>query len=100
MSAVPIKHKPASLLPWSIGDHHEIFGANPPSGPMARRRMVSGARKSADDKADAEHAVHAVNAYPKLVEALRATCFDPELIGLAECRRQAAALLREIGEST
>lgn len=48
---------------------------------------------------DAAYIVHAVNTYPQLVGALRACCFDPELVGLDQCRSNATALLRELGES-
>lgn len=106
MSAV--KHQPASALPWIVGMSGEEI-AHTDEGeecdlfdsaalPHVPQRHVS---------ADVSYAVHAANAYPKLVEALRnlhAGWRDvPDDMQVPECLNdgrfdEAAALLRDLGE--
>lgn len=112
--------KPATPLPWEfdaepgslsgwIGqpDTEEREGTVVAS-PEPHGRMAMSARKNATkvrvlderSKQDAAYIVHAANAYPKLVEALR-TLIDADREG-ALCNDQFAAAidtLRELGEA-
>jgi hypothetical protein len=93
------KHSPATSLPWAEPVNYgaskfEIQGQN------SRLATI-------DKLPDAAYIVHAANAYPKLVEALRETLRDRltqanlhQLPPGIRARLEAArALLRELGEA-
>ena len=91
MSAV--KHTPATPLPW-IADTHRINDCNGQN--IARADNQFG--DNIDHVQDAAYIVHAANAYPRLVEALR-LCLATDGHGLStKGELPARALLREFGE--
>ena len=106
------KHSPATSLPWVTeklrapnGGTYYRCGSESDSGPVVQ---VFGTMSGAyDAHANAAYIVHAANAYPKLVEALRETLRDrltqanlhqlPP--GIRSRLESARALLRELGEA-
>jgi hypothetical protein len=82
-----VKHKPRTPLPWTFNKHSGYVFAQA----EGQHTVVARADRSPGDTG---YATHAANAYPKLVEALRA-CEDGSLEGLM----RAKALLRELGEA-
>ena len=103
-------HKPATPLPWFIEPAtpydicapDQFIGADRMSQAIAHvtadglyRRGVTAGALIDEAKGNAAYIAHAANAYPKLVEALRAVVKDDPTIGeLMDAR----ALLRELGE--
>lgn len=98
-----IRHQPVTPLPWQTEldlDSVDIVG------PLEQHLFIGrGGSETLEERAkDSDYAVHAANAYPKLVEALRET--SKELRGLAEkfslsspgAEHDADALLRDLGE--
>jgi hypothetical protein len=99
-------HKPATPLPW----HADLRGA-PKSQPRiaCTAKNLHGAECSSalgivPAIADADYIAHAANAYPRLVEALRAleqACYvygQESQVPHLPVLQQAGALLRELGE--
>jgi hypothetical protein len=85
-------HRPGTPLPWRVGDAgHGVFG--PPNGKPAPE-MVADVRRADNCR----FIVHAANAYPKLVAALKdlQACADP--VRDAKELKATRALLRELGE--
>ena len=102
--------KPATPLPWT----HSGAAIRCPGYPQANGSFTLAC--TGDDetphndaqaqKSDAAYIVAACNAYPKLVEALRATvqtadefAQEHQLAGESACITVARALLRELGEA-
>ena len=89
------KHSPATSLPWDGPVNYGVSKFEV-QGPHSRLATV-------DKLPDAAYIVHAANAYPKLVEALRG------IVEQVECMNAqgafgadydtARALLRELGEA-
>jgi hypothetical protein len=79
--------KPATALPWEQDDEAQVCAGN---------LVVAVSYMRPADVADqnAAYIVHACNAYPKLVAALRAV-YD----GVPLSRINAGVVLRELGES-
>lgn len=86
------KIRPATPLPWEVDEEATICGNN--SAVAFTRR-----RESAYMDEDAAYIAHAANAYPKLVEALRALHKEAgDFYGTTKNMRKARALLRQLGE--
>ena len=100
--------KPATPLPWA----HEQIGVSDAGpngvdvfdiGPVDHEGCMRVRVATVADE-DAAYIVHAANAYPKLVEALRSLVKAEEEYGdqgnvaINEAWMPAAALLRELGE--
>ncbi len=94
------KHAPATPLPWNVEDNGRLIVA--PNTTLPRYR---------DSAADAAYIAHAANAYPQLVEALRAMIEHPNPGAVADPMKRhkmqaeqiaacgnARALLRSLGE--
>ena len=94
MSMTPVKHQPATPLPW--GSEIDAMIAK-----CDAAVLKSEYRKATDEIAGfvqghRDYIVHAANAYPKLVEALRYILAHPD--DKAQ-RERGANLLRELGEA-
>ena len=101
--------KPATPLPWSQqGDHvvsygHRLVGAIADSTQSVYKPLRIGSDHWDAGMTDAAYIVHACNAYPRLVEALRGifdadTRADMSLRQKQDARKAAGELLRELGE--
>lgn len=115
MSAV--KHQPATPLPWRSTHPMKLDDSAPRHGLVridaghfpSVAQMVEYDKRNAVPVQDARYIAHAANAYPKLVEALRAASRelwqalgggdddDCRTIADARCKRF-DSLLRELGE--
>ena len=87
-------HKPATPLPWTTADGY-IKGANGDTS------FGSDLYYPWPTEADMPYIVHAANAYPRLVAALKAMT-KPDEHGVEFCSPKvtaARALLRELGEA-
>jgi hypothetical protein len=97
------KHSPATSLPWKLKQDK----AAPYSGIYTETGKQITHENGATSDENAAYIVHAANAYPKLVEALRETLRDrltqanlhqlPP--GIRARLESARALLRELGEA-
>lgn len=103
------KHKPATPLPWkkSLGmpcrHPYYLIRTDEETHAMRSVAKVDIAARGGSD-IDAAYIAHAANAYPKLVEALRAIVSPDEdgftiLSSGNRDARRITALLRELGES-
>ena len=82
--------KPATSLPWRVGDAgHTVFG--PPNGKTNPGMVAQYCKMQGPNAA---YIVHACNAYPRLVEALRDVVENPS----ETMRDNAAIVLRSLGE--
>lgn len=92
------ENQPATPLPWHVGLRQaEQIVYDAKGWAVANATVYHGESDLAETKANARYIVHACNAYPRLVEALRA--WLPK--DAAEDGTQDAAmraLLRELGE--
>lgn len=82
------KQKPSTSLPWEpikLPGHYGVVNEQD-------LRVCE-----SQDSEDAAYIVHAANAYPKLVEALRNALRGDKFKAIAEL--EAADLLRELGEA-
>ena len=84
--------KPATPLPWKEG-HNLICGRRVYFDSDAAQTDFATVSEALQDR---KYLVHACNAYPRLVEALRAIA-KPALGGKAQ-QYAAQAILRELGE--
>jgi hypothetical protein len=104
------KHTPATPLPWHVAPVQTgRFPAYPiaakPSGKLSQVASVPIMARGGSDK-DAAYIAHAANAYPKLVEALRAAAtvsdtlhhlaMNGHLLNIKEGSRLVEALLDEV----
>ena len=96
--------KPATPLPWIANgdeDHDFIIGGNPQE---ILADCSIGRVRPIEDKTNAAYIVAAANAYPRLVQALKALVEaeeiygDQESVALNAVWLPAAALLRDLGE--
>lgn len=99
----PAKHQPATPLPWyTPALSGKLYDGRGHSSPLACDGVI-GVMTTKNQAGDADYAIHASNAYPKLVGALRhllaasrATC--PTVEAITEAKALAAHVLRELGE--
>ena len=97
------KHKPATALPWETA----VNGEEPPQWDVCAANggdMVADLMNMPDTgEQDAAYIVHAANAYPRLVEALRNLKEQVECMNAQQAfgrdYDEARALLRELGEA-
>ena len=90
------KHSPATSLPWSFAPASDYTGSECNIDAHTRGYIaMSGQRGDETAESNSRYLVHAANAYPKLVEALR------ELVAPSSpnASDRARALLRELEEA-
>lgn len=80
-------NRPAKPLPWIVNQRHLVITA----------KDFHGVANFREDR-DAAYAVHAINAYPELVKALRNTLNDRSTHLSKEQIDAILNLLRELGE--
>lgn len=107
------KHKPVTPLPWRVAPASEYLNDVAINVDAGTKGYVCHAGFRDDEEAvkNSRYLVHAANAYPKLVEALRG-CLrtytmeaenaktEDELDAWGTSRDAVAALLRDLGESS
>lgn len=98
-----MKNKPVAALPWSIGPATTLEGNRLGIKGIWTEDKKTGVAEAFGYRENAAYIVHAANAYPELIEALREARttiwhMSPDDGPLAKQVERIDALLRELGE--